>query len=42
MSGADFFALVSAMFLARSMSAKWALIASWVFLGLALLKRWAA
>lgn len=42
MSGADFFALVSAMFLARSVSEKWALRACWVFLALAVFKRLAA
>lgn len=42
MTGADFFALVSAMFLARATSPKWALRLSWIFLALAWVCRQAA
>jgi hypothetical protein len=41
-SQSDFFALVSAMFLARAVTPRFSLWACWAFLGIALLKRWAA
>lgn len=42
MSNSDFFVLVSAMFIARGVSANRAWVYAYIFLGIGLLQRWLA